>query len=60
MSLEEDLARLTNTDGNWDDSDDDDEDLHRSGSQPTLTSMTSSNGRADENEDDAPVDVWDL
>ena len=59
MTLEEDLARLTNTDGNWDDTDDEDEDLHRSSSQPTLNSMTSS--RLDGSEDDSgPVDVWDL
>jgi hypothetical protein len=60
LSLEEDLARLTNTDGNWDDSDDEDVKLHHSVSQPTLTSNSSSNGRLEGSEDDGPVDAWDL
>ena len=62
-SLEEDLARLTNTDGNWDDSDGEaSADLHRSVSQPTLTSLSSSNERQDASDEDdgAPVDAWDL
>merc|ERR1712232_636710 len=61
LSLEEDLALLTNADGNWDDSDDEDVDIHRSVSQPTLTSM-SSNDRIDGSQDGegGPVDVWDL
>ena len=42
------------------DSDDDEVDLHRSVSQPTLTSV-SSNGRIDgSDEGSGPVDVWDL
>lgn len=56
LSLEEDLALLANTDGNWDDSDDDDNFMHRSASQPTLSSAD----RVDESDDDGPVDVWDL
>jgi hypothetical protein len=62
LSLEEDLARLANADGNWDDSDDEgDVDLHRSVSQPTLTSLSSSNDRMGSDDDvGAPVDVWDL
>jgi len=59
LSLEEDLARLTNTDGNWDDSDTEEEyNMHHSTSQPTLSSAD----RADESgsEDDSPIDVWDL
>lgn len=56
LSLEEDLARLTNTDGNWDDSDDEGDELHRSVSQPTLTSHSSSNVL----DDSGPMDVWDL
>mmetsp|Transcript_37499 Transcript_37499/g.90930 ORF Transcript_37499/g.90930 Transcript_37499/m.90930 type:complete len:111 (+) Transcript_37499:121-453(+) len=60
LSLEEDLALLTNADGNWDDSDDEGVDMHRSVSQPTLTSM-SSNDRVDGSDDEGgPVDVWDL
>ena len=61
LSLEQDLARLTNTDGNWDDSDDEDTDLHRSVSQPTLTSASSSNDRVEGSDDGSgPVDIWDL
>jgi AAA domain len=62
LSLEEDLARLTNTEGNWDDSDDEDEAIHRSVSKATLTSAASSNNLADGNylEASGPVDVWDL
>lgn len=60
-SLEEDLALLTNTDGNWDDSDDENEDIHRSVSRATLTSATSSNNLTDTNDTDSgPIDVWDL
>jgi hypothetical protein len=65
MAMEEDLARLTNTDGNWDDSDSDEDtaDLRRSVSQPTLTSVSSSNDRPFDGSDDddaAPTDAWDL
>ena len=62
LTLEEDLARLTNTEGNWDDSDEEDiGDIHRSVSQPTLTSLSSSNDRNEGSDDDvAPADVWDL
>jgi hypothetical protein len=59
LSLEEDLARLTNTDGNWDDSDDEEEyNMHHSASQPTLSSAGRTDGSGSEN--DSPVDVWDL
>ena len=61
LSLEEDLARLTNTDGNWDDSDDENEIIHRSVSRQTLTSATSSNNLTDSNDGDSgAVDIWDL
>lgn len=61
LTLEEDLARLTNTDGNWDDSDDENEFIHRSVSKQTLTSAASSNNLTDSNDTDSgPVDVWDL
>jgi len=61
LTLEEDLARLTNTDGNWDDTDDEDDVIHRSVSRTTLTSATSSNNLTDSNDTDSgPVDVWDL
>ena len=59
LSLEEDLARLTKTDGNWDDSDDEDEhNMHHSTSQPTLSSADRADGSGSEN--DSPVDAWDL
>jgi regulator of nonsense transcripts 1 len=59
LTFQEDLARLTNTDGNWDDSDDEDNGgLHHSVSQPTLTSVSSSGDRG--SDEDAQVDVWDL
>mmetsp|Transcript_24012 Transcript_24012/g.56678 ORF Transcript_24012/g.56678 Transcript_24012/m.56678 type:complete len:1351 (-) Transcript_24012:265-4317(-) len=59
LSLEEDLARLTNTDGNWDDSDGEVEyNMHHSTSQPTLSSADRADGSSSEG--DSPVDVWDL
>jgi hypothetical protein len=59
LSLEEDLALITNADGNWDDSDDEDTGaLRHSASKATLTSRTSSN-LLSEGESSA-VDVWDL
>lgn len=64
QTLEEDLALLENADGNWDDSDDEDNgDLRHSTSQPTLTSGTSSNDlKNDTSGDDSsgPQDAWDL
>merc|ERR1712176_190918 len=59
MSLEEDLARITNTDGNWDDSDDEEEfNMRHSASQPTLSSADRT--EESDSENDSPVDVWDL
>ena len=60
-TLEEDLKLLSN-EGNWDDSDDDDEfDLHHVASQKTLTTVSSSNDiRVGSDEDDGPSDAWDL
>ena len=60
-TLEEDLKLLSN-EGNWDDSDDDDEfDLHHVASQKTLTTVSSSNDiRVGSDDDDGPVDAWDL
>ncbi len=60
LSLEEDLARLTNTDGNWDDSDGEEEyNMHHSTSQPTLSSADRADGGSG-SENESPVDVWDL
>lgn len=59
-TLEEDLARLTNTEGNWDDSDDDGDGdgIHRSVSRTTLSSAGRTDSGAEN--DGGPVDVWDL
>jgi len=60
FSLEEDLAMITNADGNWDDSDDEDQAaLKHSVSRATLTSGASSNALGS-NDDSTTVDVWDL
>ena len=62
--LEEDLAQLENTDGNWDDSDDEDDIkkkvLAHSGSKATLASGASSNDFRSGDESNDAVDVWDL
>jgi hypothetical protein len=60
-TLEQDLALLANTEGCWDDSDDEGGDLHHSVSQPTLTTVSSSNDiRNLGSDDDGPADAWDL
>ena len=61
-TLEEDLALLANTEGCWDDSDEEGEfDLRHSVSQPTLTTVSSSNDiRNLGSDDDGPMDAWDL
>jgi hypothetical protein len=60
-TLEEDLALLSNTDGCWDDSDDDEDKLHHSVSQPSLTTVSSSNDNpVHGSDDDGPEDAWDL
>lgn len=59
-TMEEDLAKFENTDGNWDDSDDEDvADLSRNISRTTLASSTPSH----DNHTDTPepvLDAWDL
>ena len=56
LSLRNDLALLSNAEGNWDDSDDDEcKDISNSVSAATFTSMTSSATKMDE-----PQDAWDL
>lgn len=62
MTLEQDLALLSNTDGNWDDSDDEEKlEMHHSVSQPTLTTVSSSNDiRNLGSDDEGPLDAWDL
>jgi hypothetical protein len=61
LTLEEDLALMENTDGNWDDSDDDEvHQLRHSASKTTLTSVSSSNDLRSVESPGGGVDVWDL
>lgn len=61
LTLEEDLAQMENAEGNWDDSDDEDDfDLHKSQSRATLNSLSSQDRSGDEEANAAPSDVWDL
>jgi len=63
VTLEQEMARLENTDGNWDDSDDEEHgELKHSVSKITLTSGASSGDLQTENSGDssAPADPWDL
>jgi regulator of nonsense transcripts 1 len=64
MTIGEDLARLANIEGNWDDSDEEEGcELHPSVSQPTLASASSSNDiRFNDSDEDVETaqDVWDL
>jgi len=56
-TLEQDLALLSNADGCWDDSDDNDNhDLTHSVSRTTLATITSTNAK----EGEEPQDAWDL
>lgn len=62
MSIEEDLALMANTDGDWDDSDGDDEyileqSLPKSMSTTSLSNKVENLGSDDA---DAPLDAWDL
>jgi hypothetical protein len=60
QALKDDLAMLENTDGCWDDSDDDDVGIIRNVSRATLAT-TSSNKSSEEGEgSDGPLDAWDL
>lgn len=57
LSLKDDLAMLENTDGNWDDSDDDNE-----GTVHKMTNTSYANdylGKSDDGSDE-PLDAWDL
>jgi len=58
-NLKQNLAELANTDGCWDDSDDEEQcgEVHHSTSMATFTTMDSSNLKGD---DDEPQDAWDL
>jgi len=60
LTLEEDLARITNTDGNWDDSDDEADNPNNGGLKPLKSSTSQSTILGDRDDDDGPVDVWDL
>jgi hypothetical protein len=61
LTLEEDLAKMENTDGCWDECWDDDIEMPtmlKSISKATLTSASSSNELNSAN--DSVIDVWDL
>ena len=62
QALKDDLAMLENTDGCWDDSDDDDPGIVRNYSRATLA--TTSSNKTEEEEDEGassgPLDAWDL
>lgn len=61
LTLEEDLARMEKTDGNWDDSDDEHHiPLRHSVSRGTLASVSSSNDVKNATRSSTPVDAWDL
>ena len=58
LSLKDDLAMLENTDGNWDDSDDDNE-----GTINNKTNASYANGSVSKEEKGSkvePLDAWDL
>ena len=60
--LEEDLAKLSNTDGCWDDSDEDenhDGGMHPSLSRTTLATISSTNTNKEGQEEELQ-DAWDL
>lgn len=62
VTLEEEIKMNENTEGNWDDSDDDDlpqKSLIHSASKTTLTSVSSSNDLR-ESSDNSAMDAWDL
>jgi AAA domain len=60
-TIEKDLAMMENADGNWDDSDDDDDAvLHHSISRATLNSACSSYDVQSGDEPANAVDIWDL
>ena len=61
LTLEEEVALMENQHGNWDDSDDEDEEptLRHSISRATLTSNTSSANDARRDDTSSP-DIWDL
>jgi hypothetical protein len=62
LTLEEDLALMQNTEGNWDDDSDEDDraNLRHSVSKTTLASATSSNDLRSATRSSTPTDAWDL
>ena len=60
ISLEEDLARMQNEEGNWDDSDHEEKmEMHHSASRATLASSVATATDVASGSSDA-VDIWDL
>ena len=60
QALKDDLAMLENTDGCWDDSDDDDVGMLRNYSRATLATTSSNKTDEDEGASSGPLDAWDL
>jgi len=60
-TLEEDLALLSNQDGNWDDSDDEGGDGQMYGGMtPSISRATLSSNQNNDVDTEEPVDAWDL
>ena len=57
LTLKDDLAMLENSDGCWDDSDDD---IVGTNNHMTYRSANDTNSGISENESDEPLDAWDL
>jgi regulator of nonsense transcripts 1 len=57
LTLKDDLAMLENSDGCWDDSDDD---IVGTNNHTTYRSANDTNSGISENESDEPLDAWDL
>ncbi|KAL7497409.1 hypothetical protein ACHAWT_008198 [Skeletonema menzelii] len=60
QALKDDLAMLENTDGCWDDSDEDDVGIVRNYSRATLATTSSNKTEEDEGASSGPLDAWDL
>jgi len=60
QALKDDLAMLENTDGCWDDSDEDDVGIVRNYSRVTLATTSSNKTEEDEGASSGPLDAWDL
>ena len=60
QALKDDLAMLENTDGCWDDSDEEDVGIVRNYSRATLATSSSNKTEEEEGASSGPLDAWDL